>query len=88
MTEPIDTDEQAFEELSADNVRRMQELLARKIQVGGIDDMLLLVMLEHVLLAVDGQEALTRARLDFAGRLSQTLDEAEKQAARAVLLQS
>ncbi len=80
MTNPIGSDTEALAELQADNQRRLTALAEVGMRVNDLPSILQTTMLEHLLVAVDGEMALLSAKLDFAGRLSRILDDAEKQA--------
>jgi hypothetical protein len=78
---------EATDELSQDNQRRVIDLNTKGLQVAGLDVLYLTVLVEHIFEHMGDIEALAAARLDYEGRVSNLLDNAEKQASRAVLLQ-
>ena len=81
--ELISSDEEAWKELRDDNGRRMVALTQQGMQIGGLDQIYLVTLLEHLLGGLHGTEGLMAARLDCAGRISHILDDAEKQLEQA-----
>jgi hypothetical protein len=85
MTEPKTppTPDNALEELQADNGRRLQALSQKGLQMGGLDNVYLATLMEHLVVLVANVGEVVQAKLDAAGRVSHMLDDAEKQIEKA-----
>jgi hypothetical protein len=81
MTEPKTppTPDNALEELQADNGRRLQALAKKGLPIGGLDNIYLATLMEHLVVLVANVGEVVQAKLDAAGRVSHLLDSAEKE---------
>lgn len=64
--------------LEIDNAERMNRLAAEGISVAGLQELTVTTLLDHVLLALGGPAALSKAQEDLARQVSKLLDGAEQ----------